>query len=221
MRSVHHNVVSDDPSSSHSSPVLAWCPLHGTQSSTNCSTMGPSHQLPLFMNCFSMGPFHRVQSFTNRLPQRGSPTGSQVLQQTCSSMDSSLHGSTGPIRSLLQRGVPMGSQPTLGIHLLCHGVLHGLQLEICSTMGLHGLQGHSLPHHGLHHGLQENLCSSAWSSSSPSFFTELGVCRVVSLTCSHSFLLVAWRQLVASSHTNYPCSPPAIKTLPHKSNTLR
>ena len=37
---------------------------HGRQSSTNCP---------------SMGPFHRVQSFRNRLLQRGSPAGSQVL----------------------------------------------------------------------------------------------------------------------------------------------
>ena len=85
----------------------------------------------------------------------------------------------------------MGSQPPSGIHLLWHGVLHGLQVDICSTMDLHGLQGDSLPHHGLHHGLQGNLCSGAWSTSSPSFFTDLGVCRVVSLTYSHSSLLTA------------------------------
>ncbi|KAK4826200.1 hypothetical protein QYF61_006144 [Mycteria americana] len=82
----------------------------------------------------------------------------------------------------------MGSQPPLGIHLLWHGVLHGLQVDISSTINLHGLQGDSLPHHGLHHGLQGNLCSGAWSTSSPSFFTGLGVCRVVSLTYSHSSL---------------------------------
>jgi len=34
------------------------------------------------------------------------------------------------------------------------GPFHGLQVEICSTMDLHGLQGDSLPHHGLLHGLQ-------------------------------------------------------------------
>ncbi|KAK4826053.1 hypothetical protein QYF61_004168 [Mycteria americana] len=61
----------------------------------------------------------------------------------------------------------MGSQPPLGIHLLWCGVLHGLQVEICSTVNLHGLQGDSLPHHGLHHGLQGNFCSGAWSTSSP------------------------------------------------------
>ena len=43
---------------------------------------------------------------------------------------------------------------------------------------LHGLQGDSLLHHGLHHGLQGDLCSGAWSTSCPSFCTDLGVCRV-------------------------------------------
>ncbi|KAK4818263.1 hypothetical protein QYF61_009968 [Mycteria americana] len=97
-----------------------------------------------------------------------------------------------PVRSLLQHRLPTGSQPPSGIHLLQHGVLHGLQVDICSTVDLHGLQGDSLPHHGLHHRLQGNLCSSAWSTSCPSFFTALGVCRVVSLTYSHSSL---WLQL--------------------------
>ena len=33
-------------------------------------------------------------------------------------------------------------------------------------------------------GLQGNLCSGAWSTASPYFFTDLGVCKVVSLTYS-------------------------------------
>ncbi|KAM9590816.1 uncharacterized protein ACIBXB_005871 [Morphnus guianensis] len=96
-------------------------------------------------------------------------------------MGSSFHESTGPARSLLQHRLPMGSQPPSSTHLLQHGVLHGLQ-------------GDSLPHHGLHHGLQGNLCSGAWSTSSPSFFTDLGGCRIVSLTYSHSSLPVAVAQ---------------------------
>ncbi|KAK4831466.1 hypothetical protein QYF61_017714 [Mycteria americana] len=99
--------------------------------------------------------FHRVQSFRNRLLQRGSPTGSQVLPANLLQHGVlSLHGVTGPARSLLQHGLPMGSQPPSGIHLLQCGVLHGLQVDICSTIYLHGLQGDSLPHHGLHHGLK-------------------------------------------------------------------
>ena len=107
-------------------------------------------------------------------------------------MGSSLHMSTGAARSLLQCGLSMGLQPLLGIHLLRCGVLHGLQVDICSTMDLHGLQGHNLPHHGIYHGLQGKLCFGAWSISSPSFFTDLGVCRVVSLTSSHFFLMTAF-----------------------------
>jgi len=74
------------------------------------------------------------------------------------------------------------------IYLLQCWVLHGLQAGICSTTDLHGLQGHSLPHHGLQNGLQGNPCSGTWSTSSPSFSTDLGVYRVGSLTYSHSSL---------------------------------
>ncbi|KAK4826015.1 hypothetical protein QYF61_003788, partial [Mycteria americana] len=78
----------------HSSPAPAWGPSHsrqfsmnfssvssshGLQSSMNFSNVSPSHGLQFFMNCSSVGPFHGVQSFRNRLLQRGSPTGSQVL----------------------------------------------------------------------------------------------------------------------------------------------
>jgi len=79
----------------------------------------------------------------------------------------------------------MGSQPPSGIHLVWCGVLHGLQVDICSIVDLHGLEGDSLPHHGLHHRLQGNLCSGAWSIASLSFFTDLGIYRVLSLTYSH------------------------------------
>jgi len=114
----------------------------------------------------------------------GPPQGHKSCQQTCSNLGSCLQGSTGPGRSLFQCGLPTGSLPPSGIHLLQNGVLHGLQVDICSTMELHGLQGDSLRHHGFHHGVQGNLCSGAWSTSFPpaSFFTDHGVCRVVSFT---------------------------------------
>jgi len=75
------------------------------------------------------------------LLQRGSPTGSQVLQQTCSGVGSFSHGATGPARSLLQCGLPTGSWPPLGIHLLQRGVFPGLWVGICSPVELHGLEG--------------------------------------------------------------------------------
>jgi len=96
-------------------------------------------------------------------------------------MGSSFYGTTGPARTVLQHGPSMGSQPSSSIPLLQCGVCLGLQVEIRYTMDLHGMQSDSLPHHGLFHGLQWNLGSSAWSMSSPFFFTDLGVCRVVSL----------------------------------------
>jgi len=72
------------------------------------------------------------------------------------------------------------------------GPFHGLQVDLCSTVDLHGLQGDNLPHHGLSHELQgKTLCFSICSTSSPSFFTDLGVCRIVSLTSSHSSLFTA------------------------------
>jgi len=120
--------------------------------------VSPSHRVQFFTNCPSVGPFHRVQPFRSRLLQRGSfGQDHKSCQQTC-------------------------SQPPSGIHLLRHGVFHGLQVEICFTMDLLGLQGHSLHHHGLHHWLKrKNLCSGFWSTSS-SFFTDLGERRVVSFT---------------------------------------
>jgi len=88
----------------------------------NFSSMGPSHGLQFFTTCSSIGLFHRVQSFRNRLLQYGFST------------------VTGPARNLLQNQFCITSQPPLGIHLLWHGVLHGLQVEVCSTLDLHGLQ---------------------------------------------------------------------------------
>jgi len=109
----------------------AWVP------STGCSPSGTG--------CSSVGP----------------PQGHKFCQQTCSGMGFSLHGATGPGRSLLQHGLSMESQPPSGILLLKRKVFHGLQVEICSTMDLHGLQGQNLPHHGLLHGLRGNPAPGA------------------------------------------------------------
>jgi len=143
------------------------------------------------MNCPSMGPFHGVQSFTNSLLQHGSPTGSQVLPAYLLQRGLvSLHGSTGPDRSLFQRGLPTGSQLPSGTHLVRCGVFHGGQVEICSTVDLLSLQGDSLPWSSSRAAGEKSLL---WhlSTSSPSFFTALGVCRVVSFTLSQSSLSTA------------------------------
>ena len=52
----------------------------------------------------------------------GAPQGHKPCQQTCSGVDSSLHGSAGPGRSPLQHRLPMGSQLPSRIHLPRRGV---------------------------------------------------------------------------------------------------
>lgn len=99
----------------------------------------------------------------------GPPWDHKSCQQTCSIMSSSLHSSTGCAKSLLYHWLSMGSQPGC-MHLFQQGVLNRLQLDIYSTVDLHRLQGHKLPHHGLYHELQGNFCSGAWSIFSSSFF---------------------------------------------------
>lgn len=82
-------------------------------------------------------------------------------------MGSSVHGSAGSDRTLLQYWFPQ----VTGGHLLCCGPSWSMLL----------------PQHGLHHRLQEDLTSSAWSTSSLSF-TGLGDCRTIPLTYCHSSL---------------------------------
>jgi len=164
---------------------LLLLPPQGEDSS--CSSpapaSGPSHGRQFSINCPNVGPPHELQLFSN-YPSVGP-----------------FHGVQSFRNRLLQRGSPMGSQLPSGIHLLWRGVpSNGLQVDICSTMDFHGLQVESLPLHGLHNGLQgKTLHSSIWSTYSSSSFTDLGVCRVVSLTSSHSSLSTAVSQQFFSS----------------------
>jgi len=153
--------------------------------------MGSLLQETVFDKLLQSGPSHRLLSFRNRLFERGYPTRSQVLP-----VNLLQPGLLSPCshRSCQEPAPAQGlhtARASLGcIHLLQHAVLHGLQVDICSTMDLHGLQWNSLPHLGLLHGLQGNLFSGAWNTF-PSFFTDLCVCKVVSFTCSHHSLLPA------------------------------
>jgi len=155
----------------------------------NCSILGPSHGLQIFTNFFSVGHFHRVQSFGNRLLPRGSPQGHKPLRANllqCGVLFSQVHRSYQEpdlVLFLHRVTASFGHPPALA----WGGYL---QVNICSSVDLNRLQGDSLHHHGILHGLHENLCSGTWSTSSPSFFTALGVCRLVSLTSSHSSLLL-------------------------------
>jgi len=141
------------------------------------------------MNWPSVDPFHGVQSLRNRLLQRGSPTGSRALPanllrrgllspQVCRSW-----------QEPAQRGLPTGVTASFRHPpALVWGPFHGLQVEICSTVDLHGLQGDNLPHHGLHHELQgKTLCSGVLTTSSPSCFTELFLSRCLTARSSLLF----------------------------------
>ena len=156
------------------------------------SNVDPSHGLQIFTNYFSMGPSHGEQSFRNRLLQHGSPPGLQVLPANLLQHGSPLH--TGP-QVLPGACFSAGSQHSV---TPLHRVTASFGDPPAPAWGTSWAAGEdllhlgppwaaegSLPHHGLLHRLQGNLCSGARSTSSPSFFTDLGVCRVVSLTYAH------------------------------------
>jgi len=115
-----------------------------------CSSMVFSHEIKSFANCSNMGPLHRVQSFRNRLLQCGSPMGRSSCQEPTPAW--AFHR--------LQQ-LPSGY-----LHLPQCGVLHRLQVDICSTIVLPGPPGDNLLHHGRLYRLQGNLCSSVWRTSS-------------------------------------------------------
>jgi len=122
------HAVSAAPSSSGGG-LLTLCP---------CSSVRSLSQETVLHKLLQRESFPRAAAL-HKLPQRrslptgcspsgtgcssvGPPWGHKPCQQSCSGVGSSLHGSAGPDRSLLQRGLPTGSQPPSGIHLLRHGV---------------------------------------------------------------------------------------------------
>jgi len=82
------------------------------------------------------------------------------------------------------------------IHLLQHGVVHGLQVDICSTVDLHGCRGTACLTMVFSAGCRGISGLAPGAPPPPSFFSDLGVCRVPSLTCSHSSLSIAVPQQV-------------------------
>lgn len=95
---------------------------------------------------------------TSSLLQHESSTGCSPSGWTFCSMGSSL-----------QTSAPSGH-----IHLLWCGVLNRLQGNTCSTMAL------SIGN--------RQICSSTWGTSSHSVFSDLGICRIASHTCTSSAL---------------------------------
>ena len=132
------------------------------------------------------------------------PQGSVLQQQTTSAWVP--HGVTSPASKPAPARAPLSTGPEVlagacsSTDFPCGHSL--LRASICSSMGSFpacrwisaplwssmGFRGTTCLTMSLLHRLQGNLCSSDWSTSSPSFFTDLGVCRVVSLTSSHSSL---------------------------------
>jgi len=158
------HVVSAAPTSSGGG-LLTLFPFSSVRSLSLETSLHKSHQCEPFPCAAAL----------HELPQCGFPPWGAVLQEQAD-----------------PAWVPHGVTASFGHPPApAWGPFHGLQVEICSTVVElpPWAAGNSLPHHGLHHGLQgKTLCSSVWSTSPSSFFTDLGVCRVVSFTSSQSSL---------------------------------
>ena len=152
-------------SSSRTAP--AWVPCMG------CSPSGA--------DCSSVGP----------------PRGHKPCQQTCFGVGSSLHRATGPQvlpGACSSAGFPRGHSVLRAS--TCSGVgsstgCRWISAPPRTSMGCRGTACRTMVFTTGCRGI--SLCSGAWSTSSPSFFTDLGVCRVVPLTSSHASL---WLQLL-------------------------
>jgi len=152
---------------------------------TGCSSSRTAPAWVLYMGCGASG---------TDCSSLGPLWGHRSCQKTYSCVDSSPQA-TAAARSLFWCGLFMGCSSLQGIFICCSaGSSTGCRLDTCYTVVLHGLQGNNLHQHGLHHKLQQHPCSNTWSTSFPSSFTDCGVCRVVALTYSHSFLAAAVAQ---------------------------
>ena len=163
------HIVSASPSSSHSSPAPVWGTSQRRQFFTWVLPMGcsSSQTPPVWVRHGATSPASKPAPVWASLS-----VGPQVLPGACSS------ASCPQGHSLLWAS----TCSSVGSSMDCSGsLLHGE--PPCAA----GRQP------ALLQGLQGNLCSGAWSTSSPSFFTDLVVCRVVSLTSAHSSL---WLQVV-------------------------
>jgi len=177
------HIGSAAPSSSPSSPALAWGPSHVRESSTNCSSLSPSHRLQFFTNCSRVDLLqgavpqeqpapawipHGVTSPASKPAPARAPlsTAPQILPGACSSTGlppgPSLHPSGIP---LLQHGVlpscGWGSAPSWASMAAGTACI----TTVCTMVAEEPLLWH------LEHLL-------------PSFCTDCGVCMAVSHTFS-------------------------------------
>jgi len=149
------HLVSAAPSSSGGG-LLTLCPCSSVRSLSWETVL---HKLP------QLSP---TGCSFSQLPQRGSLPRGAVLQEQAALVWVP-HGVTSPASKPAPAWAPHGVTTSFRHPPApAWGPFHGLQVDICSTVDLHGLQGYSLPHHGFHHGLQgKTLCSSVLSTSSP------------------------------------------------------
>ena len=154
---------------------------HRRQFSTNFSNMSPSHGLQLFTNC----PFHEEQSFRNRLLQHGSPAGSQALPANLlwrGLLSPQVH------RSWQEPAPAWGSSQGHGF-LQASTYCRWISAPPWPSMGCRGTTCLTMVFITSYKGRLSILTFQA--PPPPSFFTDLDVCRVVSLTLSHSSLYPA------------------------------
>jgi len=121
------HVVSATASSSGGG-LLTFCPCSSVRSLPQETVLHKLLQCESFLKAAALHELPQWVPSTGCSPSGtgcssvGPPQGHKPCQQTCSGMGSSLHESAGPGRSLLQRGLPTGSQLPSGIHLLRRGV---------------------------------------------------------------------------------------------------
>ncbi|XP_051634462.1 uncharacterized protein LOC127467021 [Manacus candei] len=147
-------------------PLLPWGPSPGRQSLMDLSVVSPSLGQQFFPNCCPVGHSSMEcspspMSCTNV----GPPQGPQVLPRK-----TLLHRCLPPPRAAVPQQDPA---PSWASHRVTASFMH----PPAPAWAPPWAAGAPLLHHGLHHGLQ-GLSSGAWSTSCPSFCTDLGVCLV-------------------------------------------
>lgn len=163
---------------SHSSPASVWGPSHRIKSCINVNMIA-SHGL-IIHKLLQRESLPHGAILHERAPPTWVSHGSPHPQQTCSiiGLPGAWYCTSFPQgHSLLwiQTSAPVWGPLWAAGRSLFH-------------RGCPWAAGAQLPHHGLHQRLQGNLFSDGWSTSSLSFFTDLGVYRVFFLMHSNSSL---------------------------------
>ena len=173
--------------SSHSTPAPMWGSFHRRQFCMNFFNMNPSYRLQLFMNCYSVGPFPQDAILEELVDPAWVPRVSEVLPTNLF-----WRGVLSPwVHRSWQEPAPAQAS---------HGVTASFGHPPALAWGASWSAGGYLLHHGppwaaggqpaspwsALRAAGENLCSGTWRTSLSSFPTDLGVCRVFSLTYCHS-----------------------------------